>query len=135
MAYPQAPIEMDIYMELQQGIQTKHGNSKEHILKLEKNIYGQKQAGRVWNSFLVYKLMSIGFTTSLIDDCVFFRGDIIFMVYVDDGNFLGNDNLQLQEVIREIQNLGLNIEDQGHPADDVGVNIKKQKDGSYEFTQ
>ncbi len=26
MAYPQAPIGMDIYMELPQGIQTKHGN-------------------------------------------------------------------------------------------------------------
>jgi hypothetical protein len=68
MAYPQAPIKMDIYMELPQGIQTKHGNSKEHVLKLEKNIYGQKQAGHVWNSFLVDKLMSIGFTTSLIHD-------------------------------------------------------------------
>jgi hypothetical protein len=43
--------------------------------------------------------------------------------------------LQLQEVIKGIQNLGLNIEDQGHPADYVGVNIKKLKDGSYEFTQ
>jgi hypothetical protein len=31
--------------------------------------------------------------------------------------------------------LGLNIEDQGHPADYIGVNIKKMKDGSYEFTQ
>ncbi len=78
MAYPQAPIEMDIYMELPQGIMTAHGNSKDHVLKLEKNIYGQKQAGRVWNSFLVDKLMSIGFTPSLIDDCVFFRDDIIF---------------------------------------------------------
>jgi hypothetical protein len=76
MAYPQAPIEMDIYMELPQGIQTAHGNSKDHVLKLEKNIYGQKQAGRVWNSFLVDKLMSLGFTPSLIDDCVFFRDDI-----------------------------------------------------------
>jgi hypothetical protein len=47
MAYPQAPIEMDIYMELSQGIQTVHGNSKDHMLKLEKNIYGQKQASRV----------------------------------------------------------------------------------------
>ncbi len=56
------------------------------------------------------------------------------MVYVDDGIFLGRDDLQLQEVIKEIQNLGLNIEDQGHPADHVGVNIKKLKDGSYEFT-
>jgi len=60
MAYPQAPIEMDIYMELPQGIQTAHGNSKDHVLKLEKNIYGQKQAGHVWNSFLVDKLTSLG---------------------------------------------------------------------------
>ncbi len=135
MAYPQAPIKMDIYMELPQGIQTKHGNSKEHVLKLEKNIYGQKQAGRMWNSFLVDKLTSIGFTMSLINDCVFFCGDIIFMVYMNDGIFLGSNNLQLQEGIKEIQNLGLNIEDQGHPADYVGVNIKKLKDGSYEFTQ
>jgi hypothetical protein len=35
----------------------------------------------------------------------------------------------------EIKDLGLNIEDQGHPADYIGVNIKKLKDGSYEFTQ
>jgi asparagine synthetase A len=65
VAYPQALIEMDIYMELPQGIQTAHGNSKDHMLKLEKNLYGQKQAGCVWNSFLVDKLMSIGFTPSL----------------------------------------------------------------------
>jgi hypothetical protein len=135
MAYPQAPIKMDIYMKLPQGIQTKHGNSKEYVLKLEKNIYGQKQAGRVWNSFLVDKLTSIGFTTLLIDDCVFFRGDIIFMVYVDNGIFLGSNDLQLQEVIKEIQNTGLNIDDLGNPVDYVGVNIKKLKDGSYEFTQ
>jgi hypothetical protein len=41
MAYPQAPIEMEIYMELPQGIQTEHGNSKDHVLNLEKIIYGQ----------------------------------------------------------------------------------------------
>jgi hypothetical protein len=77
-------------------------NSKEHVLKLEKNVYGQKQAGHVWNSFLVDKLTSIGFTTSQIDDCIFFRSDVIFMVYVDDGIFLGSDDSQLQEVIKEI---------------------------------
>ncbi len=38
MAYPQAPIEMDMYMELPTGIHTKHGNSKDHILKLLTNI-------------------------------------------------------------------------------------------------
>jgi hypothetical protein len=134
MAYPPAPIKGDIYMELPQGIQTTHGNSKDHVLKLEKNIYGQKQARRVWNLFLVDKLMPIGFTPSLIDDCVFFCDDVIFMVYVDDSIFLGSNDLQLQDVIKEIQALGLNIEDQGHPADYVGINTKKLKDGYFEFT-
>ena len=135
MAYPQAPIEMDIYIELPRGIKTVHGNSKDHLLKLEKNIYGQKLASRVWNSFLVDKLMPIGFTPSLIDDYVFFRNDIIFMVYVDDGIFIGNDDSKLQDAIREIQDLGLNIEDKGHPADYIAVNIKKLWNGSDEFIQ
>jgi hypothetical protein len=89
MAYPQAPIEMDMFMELPQGIEVKGANSKDHVLKLLANIYGQKQAGRVWNAFLIEKLREIGFTPSLVDDCVFYRGDIIFIVYVDDGIFLG----------------------------------------------
>jgi hypothetical protein len=41
MAYPQALIKMD-YMILPQGIQTTHGNSKDHVLKLGKNINSQK---------------------------------------------------------------------------------------------
>jgi hypothetical protein len=57
------------------------------------------------------------------------------MVYVDDGIFLGNNDAQLQQAIKEIQDLGLNIEDQGHPADYVGVSIKKLHNGSYELTQ
>ncbi len=81
------------------------------------------------------KLTSLGYTSSLINDCVFFCDDIIFMVYVDDGIFLGNDNAQLQQAIKEIQDLGLNIEDQGHPADYVEVSIKKLHNGSYKFTQ
>ncbi len=57
------------------------------------------------------------------------------MVYVDDGIILGNDDAQLLQAIKEIQGLGLNIEDQGHPADYVGVSIKKHCNGFYEFNQ
>ncbi len=89
MAYPQAPIKMDMYMELPTGVHTKHGNSKDHVLKLLANIYRRKQASRVWNSYLVTKLWEINFKQSLIDDCVFYRDNVIFIVYVDDGIFLG----------------------------------------------
>jgi hypothetical protein len=63
---------------------------------------------------------------SVIDDFVFFCDDVMFMLYVDDCIFLGSDNSHLQEVIKENQDQGLNIED---------LSINKLKDGSYEFTQ
>jgi len=135
MAYPQAPIEMDMYMELPQGIQTEHGNSKDHVLKLLWNIYGQKQAGWVWNQYLVSKLLEVGFIQSLVDDCVFYHGNTIFIVYVDDGIFIGDTDEQLLSIMAKLQGLGLKIEDQGHPADYVGVSIKKLASGGFEFTQ
>ncbi len=45
MVYPQAPIKCNMYMELPQGIQVAEGDSMDYVLKLLKNIYGQKQAG------------------------------------------------------------------------------------------
>jgi hypothetical protein len=78
----------------------------------------------------VDKLTSMGYTSSLIDDCVFFHGDIIFMVYVDN-SILGNDDTQLQQAIKEIQDLGLNIKDQVNPADYKEVSIKKLSNGFY----
>ena len=85
MAYAQAPIEMDLYMEIPHEIEMTEGNTKDYVLQLLANIYGQKQAGRVWNQYLVSKLESIGFTQSHIDECVFYRDNIIFIVYVDNG--------------------------------------------------
>ena len=90
MAYPQTHINMDMYTELPHGIQTKHGNSRDHVLKLLCNIYGQKQAGQVWNHHLTAKLLEVGFTQSKVDNCVFYCENIIFVVYVDDGIFIGD---------------------------------------------
>jgi hypothetical protein len=71
-------------MELPTGIHTKHGNSKDHVLKLLANIYGQKQAGYVWNNYLLTNLREINFKQSLINDCVFYQDNVIFIVYVDN---------------------------------------------------
>ncbi len=52
LAYTQADIERDLYMKLPPGF-TVPGrvitdqDRKDYVLKLEKNLYGQKQAGRV----------------------------------------------------------------------------------------
>ncbi|KAL7478266.1 hypothetical protein ACHAW6_004039 [Cyclotella cf. meneghiniana] len=111
------------------------GKTKDYLLQLLANIYGQKQAGKVWNQYLATKLESIGFTQSCINECVFYRDDIIFFVDVDDGIFLGTSDDQLSHVIKELTDIGFKIEDQGHPADYVGVNIKRLPDRLYKFSQ
>ncbi len=125
---------MDMYMELPTGICTTLGDSKDYVLLLLNNLYGQKQAGQVWNPYLVEKLLSIGFQQSLVDKCVFYCRDIIFIVYID-GIFMGKSNDQISLAIKELKGLNLNIEDQGHPVDYVSVNMKHYKDGTYQLTQ
>ena len=78
--YAQAPIECDLYMELPSGIKTKHGNSKDYVLKLLANLYGQKQARWVWNQYMVDKLREIGFQQSQIDKYIFYHNDVIFIM-------------------------------------------------------
>ena len=50
----------------------------------------------------------------------------MFLVYVDDGIFVYLDGTSIGNVIKELQDSKLKLEDQGHPADYVGVNIKKK---------
>ena len=53
-------------MELPADIETKHGDSQSQVLKLLKNLFGQKQAGWLWNEFLTNKLISLGFEQSKV---------------------------------------------------------------------
>jgi hypothetical protein len=39
------------------GFDIAKGWRKDYVLKIHPNIYGQKQAGQVWNEYLVNKLM------------------------------------------------------------------------------
>ena len=66
---------------------------------------------------------------------MFYRRDIIFIIYVVDGIFLGPSDDAISDAINELMNLDLDIEDQGHPADYVGVAIKRLRNGSLELSQ
>ena len=70
LAYTQADVECDLYMEVPKGFEVV-GEPSDYVLKLKKNLFGQKQAGRVWNKHLVNKLESVGFKRSVVDECLF----------------------------------------------------------------
>jgi Reverse transcriptase (RNA-dependent DNA polymerase) len=45
LAYPQAPVECELFMQIPHGFTIAGGNRKTHALKILRNLYGQKQAG------------------------------------------------------------------------------------------
>ena len=75
-AYTQALIDCDMYMEFPRGFKVPGGvDRKAFVLKLHRNLYGQKQAGRVWYKYLCKQLVTkAGFVQSKHDECLFSGG-------------------------------------------------------------
>jgi Reverse transcriptase (RNA-dependent DNA polymerase) len=96
LAYPQARVECDLYMKIPKGFKIGRGTNQTHVLKLLQNLYGQKQAGCIWNKHLHKHLVELGWTQSKIDDCLYYKGDILFLVYVDDGILVSPCNKHIQ---------------------------------------
>ena len=133
LAYPQADVECDLYLEIPQGF-TFNGERKTHCLKLLKNLYGSKAAGRVWQQHLFRGLADIGFTQSDTDECVFYRNRTIFMVYTDDGILCGPDKNDIDACLTELSQR-FEITDEGDIDEYLGVKITTLTTGQITLTQ
>ena len=139
MAFTQADVERDLYMELPKnftmpGTKITYADKDKYVLKLRKNLYGQKQAGKVWYDHLKERLTKLGFTQSKFDECVFYYGKTIFLVYTDDTILLGPDKEEIEKIVK-ILSKNFKVEDQGTLSDYLGVNIERRRDGKLEMTQ
>jgi Reverse transcriptase (RNA-dependent DNA polymerase) len=84
-AYPQAPIDYELYIDVPKGCKINDiDNNKEWEMKVLSNIYGQKQADKIWNDYLVTGLKELGFQQSKIDPCILWKGTTIIAIYTDD---------------------------------------------------
>jgi Reverse transcriptase (RNA-dependent DNA polymerase) len=133
LAFPQASVETDLYMEIPAGF--KVASNKNKVLKLIDNLYGQKQAGRVWNNFLNDGLIKIGFTQSENDPCVFWRNATIIVIYTDDTKVTGPNEEEINKAINHIGNQ-FKITHQPRVKDFLGVKVDRdQESGTTTFTQ
>ena len=137
MAYPQAPAEMPLYMRLPKGYQRRGMTRKTHALKLIRNVYGQQQAGRVWHKYMDKGMKDIGFTPSKFDPCLYYRGSVIFLVYIDDCIVFGPNAEALDQVVKDLRSCPqqFTVDDQGDVGDFLGIRIEKRKDGSIHLSQ
>jgi hypothetical protein len=121
-------------MNLPKGIQMVNGDRNTHVLKLLKNLYGKKQAGRVWNKHLTSGLVKIEFVQSKVDECVFYRDSVIFIVYVEDGIFFCLNMGKIGQAILEFRAAGYDIEDMGDVNDYLGINFESLPGGKVKLS-
>ena len=132
-AHLHSAIEQEIYLEQPQGFVKRGQNGETLFCKLNKSIYGLKQAAKNWYEALANLLISSGFHQSRNDYCLFVRKDTdsIFsyaLVWVDDIIVAGASN----EIIDEIKSLlkkNCKMDDRGELHWFLGMRILISEDG------
>jgi hypothetical protein len=80
LAFPQADLDVPVYMNfpwLINPIDVTDDNQRCYVLKLNKSLYGLKQAGYNWFKKLCDSLIACDFIQSQVNKCIFFRKDCI----------------------------------------------------------
>ena len=134
-AFPQAPLEDDVYMRIPQGFafdpstgrlvqsdDPKHKDTK-HCIKLKRNLYGCKQASRNWFLHLSQGLQAKGFVPSKTDPCLFIRNDAIICLHTDDCCVFAKNDKIIDDLIATLSDEFL-LKDKGNIEDFLGVHIE-----------
>ncbi|MBW0517612.1 hypothetical protein O181_057327 [Austropuccinia psidii MF-1] len=120
-----APLTETVYLAIPQGLDI---DRRKFCLRLNKAIYGLKQAPLAWYTRLKDWLQSVGFSVCKLDPCVFYRKDmepLWIYVHVDDMAIFGKKIQAFKDQIHK----EFSIKDIG-PADLLlGVKIQHLKEG------
>jgi hypothetical protein len=131
-AFPQAELDVDIWMELPQGIAVSNheDHSQMYVLKLKKKLYGLKQASLNWFEKLKQGLTDHGFTLLEINPC-------IVLTYVNDCIIIGTSMKSIDAFIRSMQHGKENfiLTDEGDVNKFLGIEIVQHDPNTFELVQ
>ncbi|GJZ13937.1 putative RNA-directed DNA polymerase [Tanacetum coccineum] len=121
-------LDEDIYMVQPEGfIDPKHPRK---VCKLQRSIYGLKQASRSWNKRFDEEIKRFGFTQNLDEPCVYQKAsgrNVTFLIlYVDDIIIMGNHIPSLQSVKAYLGKC-FAIKDLGEAAFILGIKIYRDR--------
>eukprot|EP00957_Ditylum_brightwellii_P209551 15362232-Ditylum_brightwellii.AAC.2 len=70
-----------------------------------------------------------------VDECVFYRGNTMFLCYVDDGIFIGPSRKEIDRAIADLRDKGFNIEDKGNIENYLGITIEVLQEAALHLMQ
>lgn len=108
--------------------------SSNFFLKINKNVYGLRQAGNNWFTRLCGSLLAMNFQQSVNDHCLFIRRDCLIVVYVDNCLIFSKEDSTLDSAITALQS-SFNLTSQGSAGAFSGVDFKTTSDNNLELVQ
>ncbi|KAK9018707.1 hypothetical protein V6N11_033754 [Hibiscus sabdariffa] len=121
-------LEEDVYMTQPEGFVTPEDARK--VCKLQRSIYGLKQASRSWNLRFNEAIQEFGFIRNEDEPCVYkkFSGSIVsfLVLYVDDILIIGNDIPTLQSIKTWLSSC-FSMKDLGEATYILGVKIYRDR--------
>ena len=145
LAYPQAKVSNDVFMlvpekfsaknkqlALDQGAQSPW--RQQYKLKLLQNLYGLKDAGATWYEHLKKGLKERKFVQSKVDPCLFYKKNLILVIYVDDCILFSPDAKEVDAFIEDMKK-DYTLEDEGDINAYLGINVTRPTKDTIKLNQ
>src|SRR5258708_18566720 len=126
-AFINGDIDAEVYMTQPEGFKEL---GSEYVCRLNKSIYGLKQAARLWNEKLHAALLDMGFTRIQSDPSLYiYQKDdvkIIMPVFVDDITLASKSQAALDKAVSELSK-HFKLRDLGETSYLLGVAIRRDR--------
>lgn len=130
-AFLHGKLKEEIYMEVPPGY---NKFNKDLVCKLNKSIYGLKQASRAWNEMFDKVVKQLGLIQANADKCLyvgFFDTELVYLLlYVDDILLIGRNNVRLENIKQALKN-NFDMTDLGNLQTFLGINFKREEEKIY----
>jgi len=133
-AFLHGELAEEVYMHLPPGYSVENPNNQRLVCRLNKSLYGLKQASRNWFSKFSQALQSFGFKQSLSDHSLFVwksgSNITILLIYVDDMIVTGNNEKSISIVKAFIQSQ-FKTKDLGTLKYFLGIEVARSRKGIF----
>ena len=120
-----------VYVEMPKGF-----SEPGKVLKLKKSLYGLKQAPRTFFEHISGELQAVGFQQMVdVDPCLFISDKVVCLLYVDDSYLCAENEEDINEVVRKLNERGMQLSEEEKKAPFLGVKIDKLEDGTIRMNQ
>ena len=132
------PSGYPVFIELPRDLKS-DGGQHDVLLKLNKSLYGQAKAARLWYEKLLNGLLERGFVMSKVDHRLFMSKTVICVVYVDDCLFWAPSQSEIDNLMESFKEDGPSYNwehSKGELVSELlGIDIKTLYNGGFQFCQ